>query len=97
MDEVREVLSHARNEKRVAALAKKLGVHRRALAKVTSDSVKMRRELGAMAKRLKKLETASAPSWLRHYAPPASWTRALVKCSRRTGFLGRCSRLAFGV
>ena len=41
----------------MTALSKKLDLHRRALVKVASDGVKMRRELTAMAKRLKKLES----------------------------------------
>jgi hypothetical protein len=56
-----EVLSDARKEKRVTALSKKLDLHRRALAKVASDGAKMRHDLMAMAKRLKKLESASGP------------------------------------
>lgn len=38
------------------ALSKKLDLHRRALAKMANDGVKMRRELTAISKRLKKLE-----------------------------------------
>jgi hypothetical protein len=37
-------------------LLKRIDVYRRALAKVTSDGVKMRRQLAAITKRLKKLE-----------------------------------------
>jgi hypothetical protein len=43
----------------MAELLKKIDTYRRALAKVTSDGVKVRRQLAAITARLKKLEAES--------------------------------------